>query len=400
MKKENDIRRSKVFLISCRDYEEEHVYTAIKSGIEALGGIESFVGRNEKVLVKPNFLVPAEEKKAITTHPAVIAAVFRLLCEHGYADVSYGDSPGHGSMKSAIEKLNLNEYAAKYGIKEADMQTEVLTEVPDSMTAKSFYFTKGITEADAVISLCKMKTHALERITGAVKNVYGYVCGMHKAAGHVSFPNATAFARLLCDIHRYKSPRLNIMDGIVAMEGNGPGSGDPVNMNLIMISADPVALDTVFCRLIDLDPEAVPTNVQGAVMGIGNMDEARIDLELIDIDYGCIEETMTYKASPLSMEEAFKRFGKPDFSADREKVMKSMFSRALCVLTGFTRKPYIDRKLCVKCGICVSHCPVPGKAVSFKNGKSEIPVYDYKKCIRCYCCQEMCPQHAIKVKGR
>ncbi len=400
MKKEDNIKHSKVILISCRDYEEAHVYAAIRSGIEALGGIESFVRKDEKILIKPNFLVPAEEDKAITTHPAVIAAVFRLLFEHGYAYVSYGDSPGHGSMKAAAEKLNLNKYAAKYAIKEADMQTEILTPVPDSMTAKSFYFTKGITEADAVISLCKMKTHALERITGAVKNVYGYICGMHKAAGHVSFPNATAFARLLCDIHRFKSPRLNIMDGIVAMEGNGPGSGDPVKMNLIMISADPVALDTVFCRLIDLDPKTVPTNVQGANMGIGNMDESLIDLEFIDTDYDYGGENIIYKALPYSMEEAFKHFGKPDFNADREKVMKSMFSRALSVLTGFTRKPYVDKSLCIKCGICVSHCLVPGKAVSFKNGKTEIPVYDYKKCIRCYCCQEMCPQHAIKVKGR
>ena len=53
----------------------------------------------------------------------------------------------------------------------------------------------------------------------------------------------------------------------------------------------------------------------------------------------------------------------------------------------------------MKCGVCVAHCPVPGKAVDFKNGRDKPPVYDYSRCIRCYCCQEMCPQHAIKVKG-
>ena len=64
----------------------------------------------------------------------------------------------------------------------------------------------------------------------------------------------------------------------------------------------------------------------------------------------------------------------------------------------FQKKPYIDEKLCVRCGICVESCPVDGKAVRFANGKTQVPVYDYRKCIRCFCCQEMCPRKAIKVK--
>ena len=67
-------------------------------------------------------------------------------------------------------------------------------------------------------------------------------------------------------------------------------------------------------------------------------------------------------------------------------------------MTRLARRPVIDTSKCVKCGICVNHCPVPGKAVEFKNGKDNPPVYDYKKCIRCYCCQEMCPKHAISAK--
>ena len=59
-------------------------------------------------------------------------------------------------------------------------------------------------------------------------------------------------------------------------------------------------------------------------------------------------------------------------------------------------KPVVNPEVCVRCGICVSHCPVDGQAISFANGKDKPPVYDYKKCIRCYCCQEMCPQHAIR----
>lgn len=114
-----------------------------------------------------------------------------------------------------------------------------------------------------------MKTHALERITGAVKNSYGFVYGLHKAKGHTQYPSADSFARMLIDLNKCVKPKLYIMDGITAMEGNGPGSGDPVAMKVMLLSADPVALDSVFCYLVSLKPSLVPTNYHGEKMGLG-----------------------------------------------------------------------------------------------------------------------------------
>ena len=99
------------------------------------------------------------------------------------------------------------------------------------------------------------------------------------------------------------------------------------------------------------------------------------------------------------MEELVKRYGNPDFDVDRQGgSMHSILGRYSQIMTSFTRRPVIDKKKCIRCGICVSHCPVPGKAIDFRHGKDQPPVYDYKKCIRCYCCQEMCPEEAITVK--
>lgn len=100
-----------------------------------------------------------------------------------------------------------------------------MVENPKGIQAKEFVLPKELLDRDCVISLCKMKTHALERITGAVKNSYGFVYGFHKAKGHTLYPSADSFARMLVDLNQYVKPRLYIMDGIVAMEGNGPGSG-------------------------------------------------------------------------------------------------------------------------------------------------------------------------------
>lgn len=384
-------KKSKVILVPCSSYEEEEVYQAVRAGLDALGGMKRFVHSEEKILVKPNFLSAAVPEKAVTTHPSVITAVFRVLKEEGCIYVTYGDSPGHGSCQAAAGKIGLEEAAKRYGAERADMEEEVLTAFPKGKTAKEFHFAKGITEADAILNVCKMKTHALERVTGAVKNVYGFICGAQKAAGHVKYPNASVFARMLADIHRCTDIRLHIMDGITAMEGNGPGSGTPIQMNVLLLSEDPVALDSVFCRLVYLDPQMVPTCVQGMAMGIGTYQSEAIQI---------IEARMDGTCRELSMGEAQKQYGKPDFDVDRVGRKKTFLSRYSDFMTRLAKRPTIDPQRCVKCGICVSHCPVPGKAVNFKKGKDKPPVYDYKKCIRCYCCQEMCPKHAITVKKK
>ena len=376
--------RSKVVLVPCGSYDEEKVFRAMKQGIDMLGGIEKFVGKEEKILVKPNFLTAAEADKAVTTHPSVIKGMLRILQGAGYTGVQFGDSPGHGSSRAAVRKLGIPEEI--YGASAADMSEERLVSFEEGRTAKEFYFTKEIAEADAVINLCKMKTHALERITGAVKNVYGFVCGHRKAAGHVKYPNAGIFARMLADIHRCVKPRLHVMDGITAMEGNGPGSGTPVDMGVMLFSADPVAIDTVFCHLVGLNPELVPTNTQGTAMGIGTCRKQEIEI-------------LTPQGE-ISFAQLEEKYGNLQFDVDRKGTKKTFLSRYSDFMMRISKRPVIDKDRCVRCGICVNHCPVPGKAVDFKKGKNAPPVYDYSKCIRCYCCQEMCPQHAITAGKR
>jgi ferredoxin len=155
-------------------------------------------------------------------------------------------------------------------------------------------------------------------------------------------------------------------------------------MNVLLMSTDPVALDGVFCSLVHLQPKLVPTNYHGEKMGLGTWKPEMIQL-------------LTPKGE-ITMAEAVRRFGNPDFNVDRRVVRSGTWERLAKALNIFQKKPYIDPALCIHCGICVESCPVNGKAVNFKNGKTEAPVYNYKKCIRCFCCQEMCPKKAIKVK--
>ena len=422
--------KSKVIVLSCDSYEEERIYTLLKRGLKELGGIGALINKEEKILLKPNLLKKAEVEKAVITHPVVVGAFARILREAGYENIVLADSCGHGTTKQVIQGTGMDTYLEKYQIPAIDYTKGVHVENPDGVQAKEFILPKELLEADCVISLSKMKTHALERITGAVKNSYGFIYGKNKAIGHTKYPSADSFARMLIDLNQYVKPRLYIMDGITAMEGNGPGAGDPTAMNVILMSTDPVALDSVFARLVYLKPEMVPTNYHGEKMGLGNCKEANIEVVVVkensqisverddgneaqknnkitvakkqcenaDISADENQSDINISCNIIPMEALIEQYGNPHFNVDRTKVRSNIWTKLAKALNIFQKKPYIEPDKCVRCGICVNSCPVPGKAVDFRNGKNHPPVYDYKKCIRCFCCQEMCPKKAIKVK--
>lgn len=364
---------SKVVVLQCNEYDPEKIYQKLKWGLDQLGGIESIIPKQKKTLLKPNMLVASAKEKAATTHPAVFEAVARIMKENEY-NTTFGDSPGFGNPEKVAQKTGILEVANKYDIPIADFVNGKKESFPNGTVCKQFDIANGILEADAIINLPKMKAHALQRITGAIKNPFGAVIGYNKGAMHSRFTNAFNFAEMIIDLNNYLKVDLHIMDGIIAMEGNGPRNGDPVPMNVLLISTDPVALDTVFCKLIDISPMLIPTITFGQMYGLGSYE----NIEIIGEDI-----------EPLVNKE---------FNIERVELKKED-SMKLSFLKSVIRKPYIIEDICKKCGICVEVCPLEDKALTFKNGdKTKPPVYDYKKCIRCYCCQEMCPYEVIKVK--
>ncbi|HHU17522.1 MAG: DUF362 domain-containing protein [Anaerovoracaceae bacterium] len=380
--------KSKVAVIPCQGYDEFKVNEAIKKGISLLGGWESFVKPEEKILLKPNLLNRADVERAVTTHPAVFRAVARNLLDNGYLNVTYGDSPGHpGSVEKTAEACGIKAVADDLQIALADFAQSKTIDYVHGRTSRRFEISQGVLDSDAIINICKMKTHQLERITGAVKNMFGCVHGIHKGAAHVKYPDAESFAKMLIDLNFYLKPRLHIMDGIVAMEGNGPASGNPVNMNVILMSGDPVALDSTFCRLVNLNPAEVPTVYYGSIYGLGNWENDKIEIVGVDdLIYYC----------------------NPKFDVAREKKYSGKWA-VIGRLASVEKRPVILKKKCIRCGACIRACPLEEKALYFPEtsgstkpriAEKGVPVYNYKKCIKCYCCQEMCPERAIVVKRK
>lgn len=369
--------KSKVAVVRCNSYNQSEVYQAVARGLKLLGGAGAFVKVGENLLLKVNLLAGDVPEKCVTTHPAVFRAVAEQFLVVG-AKVSYGDSPGFGSTGAAAKKAGITDEADALNLEAADFKDGREVFFEEGNQNKKFYLANGVLDSDGLISLPKMKTHGLERFTGAVKNQFGCVVGMRKGEFHVKLPDATDFARMLVDLNSFVKPRLYIMDGIVAMEGNGPRGGTPRPMNVLLFSTDPIAMDATACRMINLDPLFVPTTLVGAENGAGVYQEA--DIELLG--------------------DALEEFICTDFHVERspvKTVKKGMMHQFLN--NRLVAKPYIQEEKCNQCGTCVQSCPVEGKAVNWLNGdKTKAPVYDYSICIKCYCCQEMCPESAIFLK--
>jgi uncharacterized protein (DUF362 family)/NAD-dependent dihydropyrimidine dehydrogenase PreA subunit len=370
------MERSTVALVRCETYDLPRVYNALRRGVELLGGLDRFVQPGERILFKPNILAGEGPESAVATHPAVLEACVRLFRSSG-ATIRFGDSPGLEDALHAAKRAGLYEAGLRAGANFGQFSVGAHMENEGGTLVDSFPIAQAVHACDGIVNLPKMKTHQLTRITGAMKNLFGCVPGKRKALYHVQFQDVFAFSRLIAELGMCLRPRLHVMDGIVAMEGNGPRSGDARPMKVLILSEDPVAVDATFCRLVAMDPAYVPTIRAGHEVGLGRYEAAEIEYVGDDVE--------------SLIDPGFKLVRKPVYA-------NASYAHYRWLKAALLPKPAIDASRCVRCGMCVEACPVPGKALRFKDGRRAPPAYDHACCIRCYCCQEMCPHEAIETR--
>ena len=368
------MNKSRVAVMRCDTYDEDQVLKTIRAGLDLLGGISVFAKPGERIVMKPNILIGTDPDKGVTTHPAVFRAVGKLLIDAG-TSVYYGDSPGFGKSELNLRKSGLKQVGDELGFILADFDSGRSVSHKDALLVKKFVIANGVLDSDGLVSLPRLKTHGFIRFTGAVKNQFGCVPGLLKGQYHVKLPDPYDFSTMLVDLNTLIKPRLYIMDGIRSMEGNGPRSGILKQLNVLLLSSDPIALDATACRIINLDPEIVPTFRPGEKAGLGTYHIENIEL----------------------VGESIESFIDTSFKVNRTPPMPDSSGRSRTFIKNrITQKPVIDKKKCTFCGTCVKMCPVEPKAVDwYKGDQSKPPKHDYNRCIRCYCCQEVCPEGAI-----
>lgn len=356
---------SKVSIVKAGSYDFYRVYAAVKKAVDLLGGISSFVKKGEKILLKPNLLSARPPESGVDTHPEVLRAVARLVKGAG-AEIIVGDSPGGLGQRSAgstYEESGIKKVCEEEGVKLVSFdKARNINGMPISVWAK---------DADGIISIPKMKTHDIMVLTGALKNSYGLAVGQFKADCHLKAPRPEEFAKLVVDVFETAIPRLVVMDGIVAMEGNGPAGGELRSSNLVMASNDCVACDAVFAGLAGIEPLRLPITAEAYKRKLGEADLSKIEVLGESIE-GAEMRNFKLPATSIVM-----------------KVPKPVFKWLTKAIRFF---PVINDKICKKCLICEKSCPA--QCITIKEEGSRI---DYRRCIKCFCCHELCPHAAISV---
>jgi uncharacterized protein (DUF362 family)/NAD-dependent dihydropyrimidine dehydrogenase PreA subunit len=374
----------KIALLKCTDYKVDHIEKKLREGFELLGGttfLRTLIPENSSVLLKPNFLSVIEKGSPVITHYAFFEAVVRIVKEYSN-NIIFGDSPGFEDPRKAAEKSGLMEVADRYGVKFADFNEGVHVELKNPLMYKFWNVSKAAYEADVVITLPKLKTHAMMYYTGAVKNQFGCVPGTQKAEWHTKLSDPANFSKMLLDLNSVVKTSFAILDGIIAMEGNGPRNGTPKQMDTIIMGESLTAVDSTAVRLIGYnDVLAVPFLKAAYDTNWGTVLPEEIEILGEEI------EKMKCKSFKLSRSAKVVNFISPSLN------------NFVASLTA--PNPVLIEEKCISCKKCDEVCPKKSEVITFVKHRGKlIPKWKYSNCIRCFCCQELCPKGAIATKGK
>lgn len=366
----SEYSEDKIYDIICKCFDN----LAVQEDIEQMKNLKS----RFKVLLKPNLVMAKSPEFPVTTNPVIVKCVAKWLHEHGVTDIIVGDSPGGLFTKEYLKgfyttcRMTMAEPYARLN----DDFGFTSVNCPAGFANHSFNIANFAADADYIINLPKLKTHAMTGYSGGIKNLFGVIPGLQKPQLHYRWPDIRDFSNMLVELSQVVAPQITLIDAIDAMEGNGPTGGTSHRLNMILASRDMYTQDYFAAELMGIIPEDI-------VMIKLAMDKGLVQLSDL-------------KLAGDSVPDGLMPFKKPDTqSLDfSTKVPKLLQKPAVWFMKhAFKSYPVLERDKCVGCGKCAESCPA--QIIKIKNQKA---VFKKKGCISCFCCQEMCPMKAIAVK--
>lgn len=361
---------STVALVKTENYD--NIKEDIRKSLELIGGISRFVKPGQNVLLKPNFFgVKSPDLSA--TDLRFLNAVIDLVKEQDavpvIGELIADDKPGIN--KKAFRERGIIKLALQQGIKIIDFQTAKLVKkkVENHLALPEVDVVQKMYDADVVINLPKLKGHPLTFITGAVKNCFGCIRTEARGEIHREYPREE-FSKAVVDTFSTMRFHLNIMDAVVAMDGDeAPAFGSPAKIGYVIASTDAVAVDAVAARITGHKLKYTPTvkYAHSQKLGTGRLKEIKIVGDQPEIKE--FKKHSNYEAYVKEKEQ----------SPNEAKITEKVF-------------PQIIQEKCIKCFACVNNCPA--EAIAERDGKIEIC---REKCIQCYRCLEVCPNNAVKL---
>jgi len=263
-----------VAITRCNDYSRPEIARAVSSQFQLLGGLEKFISRGDNVLIKPNFIAPRSRRHATQTDPEVLLEVAKLLKDFG-AKPFIGDSPAWSNVFACVKALRMED-----SLKRLDIPVKQLNKPKKCRIGKQ-NIEVGISsialDADVIINMPKFKAHQQLVATFAIKNMFGCVSGKHKALWHFSKgENPNEFCELLIEIYKFLNPAVTIIDAVTVMDGLGPIRGRARPLGWLLGGTEPIACETICCKLVNINPQDIPIIKTAANLQFGCSDPDKI----------------------------------------------------------------------------------------------------------------------------
>ena len=267
--------KSKVHIKKVESYSIDKIELFIHEALSIIDKTESLFSTGQKVLLKPNLLRGFSPEHCVTTHPKVVEAMCRVLKDYSIGQITISDSPALGTLQAVASKAGYDYLKNKCGVKIKPLTNPV-----------PFYNNEGIPhlkiagclkEFDHIINMPKVKSHCQMGITLAIKNLFGLVIGKRKPVLHCLVKNdKIKFGKMLIDIARHVNPCLTIVDGIEAMQGQGPIHGSPYPLGVVAASTDMTALERIAAEILMFPKSYVLEAAR--IKRFGNYDLEKIEI--------------------------------------------------------------------------------------------------------------------------
>lgn len=347
------------------------------------------INENTKIILKPNLLAKHIPEHAVTTHPEILRGAIKACLSRGAKreNILVLDSAGGiynpGQMKSLYQVCGLTKVCNEEGVALYTLCQSTTIDI-DGQVAKQFDIINPVLQADYIINLPKMKTHVMTGMSAACKNMFGIIPGLKKSEWHMRFPDKERFGHMIVDLLEAIPPNIAIVDGILAMEGDGPAGGNPRNVGIVMASENMFQLDLAIASMMNLNAMRVPY--------LKAANSRNLCSESFDKKDIVGDETLLEPISNWKLPESYtgKNNANTDFAAFVPSFIRPIVKK---IEHTIAPHPVIDKKRCIGCGKCKEICSKD--AIIIKDKKAKII---RKQCIHCFCCHEVCPVKAIEVK--
>ncbi len=264
-----------VILQNCGNYAESTLLGAIDVAGECIDIKEKISGK--KILIKPN-LISARGTGLACTHPLFIKAL-ALWCKEQGAKVCIGDSPAFGNGKAALENLGILDDLLKMGVEVLDFSRKQVVKLQCGVDVG---IAAEAIDCDLFVNAPKVKAHNQMYVTLGLKNIFGIVKGVRKSLLHMSHGKThERFAEILIDLLDFLPANATFVDGIQVMHKSGPITGFPLSLNCIAAGKNPVALDTAFMQILELDELKSPLLMETKRRGIRGSNLEDLDFPIL-----------------------------------------------------------------------------------------------------------------------